>query len=107
MKRTGPGKYKCANGELIQIRFFCLPSRENVNIRRSFDGVNFLTVNTNSIQLQMGTAEIVLTIQYAFIYAGTCMNQVLTVANPPNNDDRITAQAGDGGTDLLTFVFKP
>ncbi len=107
MKRTSPGKYKTAAGELIQIRFFCTPSRENVNIRRSFDGKNFITVNTNSIQFPMENKKIVLNVQYAFILTGSCLNQILTVDNPPNNDDRITAQAVGGGTDLITLIFNP
>jgi len=105
MKIIDVNKYQCKEGELVQIRFFCNPSRENVNIRRSFDGTNFITVSTNSIQFVMGKEAVVLTLQYAFIFAGTCLNQVLVVENSPTGDDRITAGGEDGDTDLRTFTF--
>jgi hypothetical protein len=106
MRKTAANTYKCVEGELVQIRFFCNPSRENVNIRRSFDGKNFITVSTNSIQFVMGSGNITLTLQYAFILGGTCLNQILVVDNSPTGDDRITASASGGGTDLLTFRFR-
>jgi hypothetical protein len=106
MKKIGVNEYKCAKGELIQIRFFCNPSRENVNIRRSFDGTNFITVSTNSIQFVMDSEDVVVDLQYAFILAGTCLNQVLVVSNSPSGDDRVTAGAGGGGMDFMTFQFR-
>ena len=105
MQKTGVNEYKCATGELIEIKFFCNPSRENVNIRRSFDGHNFVTVPTNSIQIVMGTVTIDLSIQYAFILKGTCLNLIRVVDNAPNNEDRVTARANGGRTDLKTFRF--
>lgn len=107
MQKTGVNTYKCVKDEIVQIRFFCNPSRENVNIRRSFDGKNFITVSTNSIQFAMDASNVTLTLQYAFIMDGSCLNQVLVVDNnPPSNDDRVTASALGGGTDLKTFRFK-
>jgi hypothetical protein len=106
MKITGVNKYKCVQGELVQIRFFCNPSRQNVNIRQSFDGKSFVTITTNSIQFVMGTAKVVLTLQYAYIFAGTCLNQVLLVENSPTGDDRVASSGGDGDTDLKTFTFN-
>lgn len=102
-----PGKYKCSEGELIQIRFFCIPQRENVNIRSSFDGVNFVTVTTNSIQFLMGNSKVTLRLQYAFINAGSCLNQILVVDDSPTGDDRITTGAGAGGMDFIALIFKP
>ncbi len=106
MKKIGVNKYQCVKGELIQIRFFCTPSRENVNIRRSFDGTSFITVSTNSIQFVMGTDIVVLSIQYAFILTGSCLNQVLVVENTPTKDDRVTAVKTGGGTTVKTFRFE-
>ena len=106
MLKTGTaGVYKCTQGELIQIRFFCNPSRENVNIRRSFDGVNFLTVATNSIQFVVGSSDVTLDLQFAFILKGSCLNQILVVTNSPTSDDRVTASANGGDTDFLTLQF--
>ena len=106
MKKTGVNEYQCVEGEPIQIRFFCNPSRENVNIRRSFDGTNFITVSTNSIQFVMGKDDIVLDLQYAFIVTGSCLNQVTVVSNSPTKDDRVMANASGGGTDFQNFLFK-
>jgi hypothetical protein len=106
MQKIAVNTYQCVLGELVQIRFFCNPSRENVNIRRSFDGINFITVSTNSIQLVMGDQDVILTLQYAFIMDGSCLNQVLVVDNSPTGDDRVTVKKAGGGTALKTFRFQ-
>jgi hypothetical protein len=108
MRKITAGEYQCIPNELIQVRFFCSPSRQNVFIRESLDGIHFSPVNTNSIQLMMGTSQITLSLQYAFISQGTCLNQILVVNNnPTTKDDRITTSGSGGSTDLITLIFKP
>jgi hypothetical protein len=106
MQITDVNEYKCVVGELVQIRFFCTPHRENVRIRRSFDGNHFDDITTNSIQFVMGSNRIVLTIQYAFLLTGSCLNQILVVDNSPTKDDRVMANAVGADTDLQNFIFN-
>ncbi len=108
MLRTDtPGEYKCVEGELIQIRFFCSPDRKNVRIRHLISKDNRPIISTNSFQVLMGKSQITVVLQYAFVSTGTCLNQVLKVDNSPTGDDRITAQAIGTGVDILGFIFKP
>lgn len=107
MKKIGPGEYDCTNGELIQINFFCSPHRSNVNIRSAVNGGDFHTVTTNSIKLVMDTSKITVEIQYAFINAGSCLNQIVMVSNSPTKDDRIPTGASAGGMDFIALNFNP
>jgi hypothetical protein len=102
-----PGEYDCREGELIQIRFFCSPNRNNVQIRHLISNQNRPIIKTNSFQFLMGDSQVTVVFQYAFLLTGSCLNQVLVVENSPTGDDRITAQAIGGATDTIGFIFKP
>lgn len=107
MKRLKAGKYECKPNELIEIRFFCVPDRANVHIRASNDGVHYSNVLNNSIRFMFQNTQITLWLQFAFLNAGTCLNQVVVVDNTPTKDDRITAMGQGGDTDAKILLFVP
>ena len=107
MIRNSAGDYTCDRGELIEIRFFCVPSRANLHIRVSNDGINYSNMPNNSIRFMFDRTETTIWLQYAFLNQGTCVNQIIPVSNTPSKDDRITAMATAGRTDTKILVFRP
>ena len=102
MQKTGDNEYKCDPSEWIQINFTAFPSRENVNIKKSWDDEPLQDVNQNFIRKKFNGSKMKLTISFSFILHGKCDIEITGNNGVVDNDEAV--EIGIPNINEYTFV---